>query len=87
MVNVQAQVQEKRGEAVEKQTKLASARSFWQQRPEKPFLLPDCGERLVHFGICTFSECCQSSLLKLASHRNHNYRMSLTLTAANPTKS
>ena len=43
MVNVQAQVQEKRGEAVEKQTKLASARSFWQQRPEKPFLLPDCG--------------------------------------------
>ena len=55
MVNVQAQVQEKRGdeigEAVEKQTKLASARSFWQQRPEKPFLLPDCGERLVQFGI------------------------------------
>ena len=59
MVNVQVQVQEKRGdkigEAVEKQTRLASARSFWQQRPEKPFLLPDCGERLVQFGICTFS--------------------------------
>ena len=88
MVNVQ--VQEKRGdeigEAVEKQTKLASARSFWQQRPEKPFLLPDCGERLVQFGICTFSEYCQSSLLKLPSHRNHNYRISYTWTAANPTK-
>ena len=69
-----------------KTNEIGKCAQFLAATPWKTISAPRLRRETRPLWHLTVFSCCQSSLLKLAPHRNHNYRISFTWTSANPTK-